>query len=54
MLAPYPINTRCEAGNTGAVNKLIGDGQDYYRISDCSSNRLLPHFVTNISDAVLE
>ena len=34
--------------------KPFGDGQDYYRISDCSSNRLLPYFVTDISDAVLE
>lgn len=35
-------------------HKQYGDGQDYCHISDCSSNRLLPHFVTDISDAVLE
>ena len=39
---------------TCSAIKQYGDGQDYYHISDCSSNRLLPHFVTDISDPVLE
>ena len=32
----------------------VGDGQDYCHFSDCSSNHLLPHFVTDTLDTVLE
>ncbi len=56
MLESYGNGTQDRYGAFERVprHKQFGDGREYYRFSDCSSNRLLPHFVTDISVAVLE